>query len=225
MCAPWPRALSEARTAWVEHVKADADDDQEARGAHPRHVREPQSEAAVQHEVGEPDDDDGGDDVDDGDLHGHDHAPHHPRLAPEEVGDDDELPVPRPERMDRSIGEGDRKGQEKGTEILAPLDGVHVEGHLGVGAALEVHQQVGQPLERTGALLDDLDLDRRGDRRGGVSLGECERCSEQACQELHAQQAQQRDRTAAAASAGPITHRTLSLAGERYGLGMAGSPA
>ena len=143
----------------AEHVETDADDDEEARGAHAGHVREPQPEAAAQHEVGQPDNDDGGDDVDDGDLQGHYHTAHHPRLAPEEVGDDDELPVPRPECMDGAVGERDRKGQEEGAEVFAPLDGVHVEGYLGVGAALEVHQEVRHPVEQAAALLDDLDLD------------------------------------------------------------------
>ena len=52
----------------IEHVHADADDDQEARRAHARHLGESDSESGPQDGVRQPHDDHGRDDVDDRDL-------------------------------------------------------------------------------------------------------------------------------------------------------------
>ena len=182
----------------IQHEEADADDDEEARGAHPRHIGESEPEPAHEQDVGQPDDDDCGDDVDDGDLNGHRRAAHHPRLARQEIGDDDEFSVARPQRMDGAVGERDRKGQQEGDEIVAALDGVHVKGHFGIRTALEVHQERGRARERAALFRDVLDRGRRGRRRLRHRRRGCERAR---CKQ-DTRQDRQRERAALPAPAG-----------------------
>ena len=158
--------------------------------------------------------------MDDGDLNRHDDATHDPRFAPEEIGHDHEFPVPRPERVDGAVGERDRKGEEEGAEILAPLDGVHMEGDLGVGAALKTHQEVRDALEEAALFLDDLDRD--GDRRCAVGLRERERRRQEARQHRDSRDEQRRERAAASRATGSADRQRLSLTGKRNGLGMTG---
>ena len=146
-------------------------------------------------------------------------AAHHPRLAPEEVGHDDELAVPRPERVDGAIGERHRKRKEKRGKILAALDGVHVQGDLGVGAALKVHQDVRHPLEEAAAVVGDLDRD--GGPRSRIVLRERGRRREDARQKADSGDEQHRERAEASSPPGPVSRHRLALAGERDGARVA----
>ena len=141
----------------VQHVDADADDDQKARGTHPRHLREPDPEAGAEHGVRQPHDDDGRDDVDDRDLGGHHDAAPDTNLPAEKVRDDDELAVPGSERVDDSVGERDGEADEERAEVVAAFDGVHVRGDLGIRAALEFEDVLREDREHAAVLLHDLD--------------------------------------------------------------------
>ena len=93
----------------------------------------------------------------------------------------------------------------------------HVEGHFGVGATLEVDQQVGQPIEQASVLFDDLDRDRRC----GVGLRECKRRREQACHDADTQEKQHEKCSASWLTYGLMRRHRLSLTVEGDGLGMA----
>ena len=190
----------------VQHVRADADDDQEARGAHPRHLREPDSEACLQHGVRQPYDDDRRDDVDDRDLGGHHDAAHHSDLPAEEVRDDDELAVSGAERVDNSIGERDGEAEEERAEVVAPFDGVHVRRDLGVRTTLEIDDVPGERRERAGVLLDDLHT-----RRLGRGLGHRGRHREHDRQQSGDRRRDQRTRARDSPPARPIDRHGFIL--------------
>ena len=75
--------------------------------------------------------------MDDCDLRRHDDPAHDPRVAAEEIGDDDEFPVPRSEGMDASVSERDRHPQKEGAEIVAALERAHVQCDFRIRLALE----------------------------------------------------------------------------------------
>ena len=164
----------------VQHVHADADDEQEAGGTDARHLGEPHSEAGPEHDIRHPHDDDGRDDMDDRDLNGHDHAAPHPHLPAQEVRNDHELAVSGSERVDDSVGERDGEAEEERTEVIAPFDGVHVSRDFGVRPSLEVEDVSGERLECAAVLFDDFHCLHLG---GG--LRHCRRCRDEDGQHEH----------------------------------------
>ena len=54
-------------------------------------------------------------------------AAHDPCFPAEEIRDDDEFPVPRPERVDDAAGERDGEAEEECPEVVTALDGTYNE--------------------------------------------------------------------------------------------------
>lgn len=184
-----------------EHVQADAEDDEETRCAHARHFGQPDSETGAKHEIREPDDGDGGNDVDDCNLCRHGHAARDPDLASEKIRDDHQLAVSGPEGVNGAVRESKRKSEQESGQTAALTDRPHAVGNFGVQAALKLDDGADAAFGRMAEVGDEFDFSRRTAHRLRRRRGRSRQFHRQ-CDDCEHEQRNGADRAVAGGPAG-----------------------